>query len=124
MNEELRIRRDVTKILDVAQATNAELQKDKAIPSEFSTADRAEKTLASMSERVETTKNQGENILSRLRAGVINQDVAKKQMKDLLTNECGELLGIVMRYKGIAPDLKINEDQIREAMSKVSQKLS
>ncbi len=123
MNDGLKIRKDVAKIFDVAQKTNSALQKE-VVPKEFATAEETEKTLSKMSDKIETTKNQGENILSRLRAGVISRDVAKKQMKDLLTNECGELLGIVMRYKGIAPDLEVSEDQIREAMSQVSQQLS
>ena len=123
MSEGSKIRRDVSKIFDIAQKTNADVQKE-VVPKEFATAEETEKTLAKMSDKIETTKNQGENILSRLRAGVISRDVAKKQMKNLLTEQCGELLGIVMRYKGKAPDLEVSEDQIREAMSKVSQQLS
>ena len=123
MNDGSKIRKDVSKIFDIAQKTNADVQKE-VVPKEFATAEESEKTLAKMSDKIETTKNQGENILSRLRAGVISRDVAKKQMKNLLTEQCGELLGIVMRYKGIAPDLEVSEDQIREAMSKVSQQLS
>mgnify|MGYP007092195696 CR=1 FL=1 len=123
MSEGSKIRADVAKMFDVAQKANAEAEGE-VVPKEFATKEETEKTLTKLGDKIETTKNQGENILSRLRAGVISRDVAKKQMKNLLMNQCSELLGITMRYKGIAPDLKVSEDQIKEAMSKVSQQLS
>lgn len=123
MSEGSKIRAEVAKMFDVAQKANAESATE-VVPKEFATKEETEKTLTKIGDKIETTKNEGENILSRLRAGVISRDVAKKQMKNLLMNQCGELLGITMRYKGIAPDLKVSEDQIKEAMSKVSQQLS
>lgn len=120
MSEE-QIIHDVSKMMEVAQKVNAESED---LPSEFSTKEETDKTVAKLENNIETMKNRGENILSRLRAGVISRDVAKKQMKNLLINGCGDMLGVMMKINKVSPDINISEDDIKAAMEDVNKKLS
>lgn len=119
---ETTITKEIKKLYDAAQKINENEKDLKSL--EGAGQEEVDKVLDKLNHNVELTKNRGENIISRLKAGVISQDVAKKQMKTLLNNQAAEMLGVILRAGGYKSDLTVTEDDIKEAVSKITQQLS
>ena len=114
--------REVSKMLDVAKAASE--RADVKELTEESSKEAVDEFIGVVQGDIETTKNEGENIIARLRAGVISKDVAKKQLKNLLTNKCGEMLGLMMKARGVPSDFSVSEENIRKALSDINSRLS
>lgn len=119
---ETTIAKEVKNLYDAAQKIN-ENETDIA-NLEGATKEDVDRILDRMNHDVEVTKNRGENIISRLNSGVISQDVAKKQMKALLNEQAAKVLGVLLRAGGYKSDITVTEDDIKEAVRKITQQLS
>ncbi len=114
--------KEIKNLYEAAQKVN---EQEKAIGElAGSTREEVDKVLDRLNHGVELTKNRGENIISRLRAGIISQDVAKKQMKALLNDQAAQLLGVLLRAGDYKSDISVTEDDIKEVVNKITQQLS
>lgn len=120
-NNEDKAIREIKKMFDAIQAVNKEESKN---GSADITNERVDNAILKMQESVEKMRSDGENIVSRYRSGIIGRDVARSRMRDLLSRKCEELLGLTMYARGVDPNAKVNEDQIRAALGEVTSKLS
>lgn len=120
MNNQDKFAKSVKTLIDNAQ----ELNKENKEPIESLTSEMVDSEIKRMNDDIELTRNRAENIISRLEAGIISAEVAKKQMKKVLNEECTKMLADLMKYGGISPGLSITEDDIKEAMKKIEIKLS
>jgi hypothetical protein len=118
MTNEEKFIQEVKGVLDAAVERGKEAEK--ALPAASMTNEQVDNELKRMEHQVELTRNRAENITSRYQAGIINKDVAKKQMKNLLTEECTQLISDMIRFKGVAPNTEVTVDQIKEAMRKIN----
>lgn len=119
---ETTIAKEIKNLYDAAQRVN---ENEKSLANlEGASREEIDKIIDKMSHGVELTKNRGENIISRMKAGIISQDVAKKQMKTLLNDQAAQVLGILLRAGGYKSDLSVTEEDIKEAVQKINQQLS
>lgn len=123
MAEESRIKRNVEKMLAAAVET-AKAEAAKVPIEEVDSMEKADKLVNNMSDDIESMRTSGDNIISRLKNGLISKDVAKKQMKNLCIAECGKMIGRIMQFKGVNPDLDNKEQAIDEAIARVTTQLS
>ena len=119
MNNQDKFAKSVKTLIDNAQ----ELNKENKEPIESLTSEMVDSEIKRMNDDIELTRNRAENIISRLEAGIISGEVAKKQMKKVLNEECTKMLADLMKYGGISPGLSITEDDIKEAMKKIDRKV-
>ena len=119
---EATITKEIKNLYDAAQKINENEKDLKSLQN--AGQEEVEKVLDRLNHDVELTKNRGENIVSRLKAGIISPDVAKKQMKALLNAQAAEVLGVLLRAGGYKSDLTVTEDDIKEVVSKITQQLS
>lgn len=123
MPEESKIKRNVEKMLEAAVKTAKE-EAAKTKIGEIDSVEKADKLVNNLNDRVESMRTEGDNIISRLRNGLISKDVAKKQMKNLFIETCGTMMGHVMQFKGVNADLDNKEQAIDEAIARVTTQLS
>ena len=123
MPEESKIKRNVEKMLEAAVKT-ARDEAAKTKIGEIDSVEKADKLVNNLNDRVESMRTEGDNIISRLQNGLISKDVAKKQMKNLFIETCGTMMGHVMQFKGVNPDLDNKEQAIDEAIARVTTQLS
>lgn len=122
MNKEDKFVQDVKSLLDTAIERGKEMEK--AAPASAMSEEQISNELKRMDHQVELTRNRAENITSRFHAGIISADVAKKQMRNVLMEECTQLIADMVRFGNVAPDTTVTVDQIKEAMRKVNIDLS
>ena len=121
MNDERRVKAEIMNIFDAAQKENAASD---VVSSEYATKEDVDKFVAKLETNNEKTQNRADNILSRLRSGVISQDVAKKQMKNLLNDSLAVAMGTLLKFRGVPNNITVTEEQIQKAIETVNQKLS
>ena len=121
MNNQQKFAESVRDMINSAQ----ELNKGKdEVSLESLTREAVDSELTRIDHDIELTKNRAENITSRLEAGVISAEVAKKQMNKLLSEEATKLMADILRYRGVAPNLTITTEDVEKAMKKIELNLS
>ena len=120
MADDNKIRSEIKQLFDEAQKVNAS---SNVVESEYATKDDVDNFISKLENDNEDTKSQAENIISRFKYGVISEDVAKKRMKNLLNSKLSNLMGILMKFKGVPTNVTVTEEQIQTAIDTVNQKL-
>ena len=121
MNDQQKFAESVRDMINSAQELIKGAEK---VSLDTMTREAVDKELNRIDQNIELTKNRAENITSRLEAGIISAEVAKKQMRKLLTEETTKLMADILRYKGVAPNLTITTEEVEKVMQKIDLNLS